>query len=367
MMKSRFLRPIASLLTAAFLVAGCGAGSSTGGDTPKSGDPNTGSKPKYEGQTLIVTSYGGTWEEFMRKEILPDFEKQTGAKVELAVGLSKDWMAKIRAAGKANPPYDVVIANSTWVSGARAEGNFVKLPEDKVPNLKDVAKPLRNKDDIGVQALFQPLGIGYRTDLVKNPPTSWKDLWKPEYKGKIGVYSANNSAMPMFVMLLGKIYGNDPKNIDLAFTQIKALKPFKQSDFSGDMEKLLTRGEIEIGILDSPAAARLKKQGAPIEFIIPSEGMFMFEQDMNVTTGTKVKDLAFEFTNYMLSQSVQQKWAGSFYVTPANTKVKIEGDLRKDIPITAEQIDKIHIWDWQWLNSGPKDQMIDRWNKEISG
>ncbi|MFZ5822935.1 MAG: ABC transporter substrate-binding protein [Bacillota bacterium] len=360
-MKSRFLRSVAAVLTAAVLLAGCSSGS---GSKPQGSGSGT---TDFKGQTLIVTSYGGSWEEFMRKEIIPDFEKQTGAKVELAVGLSKDWMAKLRAAGKNNPPYDVVIANSTWVSGARKEGYFESLSEQKVPNLKNVAKPLRNKGDNGVLGLFQPLGIAYRTDLVKTPPKSWKDLWNPEYKGKIGVYSANNSAMPMFLMLLGKIYGNDPKNMDIAFEKVKELKPFKQTDFSGDMEKLLTRGEVEVGILDSPAAARLKKQGVKIEFVVPAEGMFMFEQDMNITTGSKVKDLAYAFLNYQLSEPVQEKWAKAYYVTPANTKVKIEGDLKKDIPITADQIDKIHIWDWDWVNSGAKEKMIDRWNKEISG
>jgi putative spermidine/putrescine transport system substrate-binding protein len=364
-MKSTFLRPTTMLLTTLMLglsLAGCGGGKTTG-----TAPETTGAKTNFKGQTLIVTSYGAAWEEFMNKEIIPDFEKETGAKVELAVGLSKDWMAKLRAAGKANPPYDVVIANETYVSGARKEGHFVTLPEAKVPNLKDVAKPLRNKDDNGVLGLFQPLGIAYRTDLVKVPPKSWKDLWKPEYKGKIGIYSANNSAMPMFLMLLGKIYANDPKNMDKAFEQIKALKPFKQTDFSGDMEKLLTRGEVEIGIIDSPAVVRLKKQGVKVEFVVPEEGMFIFEQDMNVTAGSKVKDLAFAFINYQLSEPVQKKWAAAYYVTPSNTKVKIEGDLQKDLPISAQQIDKVHLWDWDWVNDGNKDKMIDRWNKEISG
>jgi putative spermidine/putrescine transport system substrate-binding protein len=360
-MKSLFLRSAAVLLTTATLgitLAGCGGQKSQGTEGAKTG---------FTGQTLVVTSYGGAWEEFLRKEIIPDFEKQTGAKVELAVGLSKDWMAKLRAAGKANPPYDVVWANETYVSGGRKEGYFANLSEAKVPNLKDVAKPLRNKDDNGVLGLWQPLGIAYRTDLVKNPPKSWKDLWKPEYKGKIGIYSANNSAMPMFQMLLGKIYANDPKNMDVAFKQIQALKPFKQTDFSGDMEKLLTQGEVEIGVLDSASVARLKKQGIKLEFVIPEEGMFMFEQDMNVTAGSKVKDLASAFIDYNLSEAVQKKWAGAYYMVPANLKVKIEGDLAKDIPLTSNQVDKVHLWDWDWVNDGNKDKMIDRWNKEVAG
>src|SRR5262249_46366134 len=57
-----------------------------------------------QGGTLVVTSYGGPWEQFMRSTIVPAFEKEyPGVKVELAIGLSKDWVAKLKAAGKDNP------------------------------------------------------------------------------------------------------------------------------------------------------------------------------------------------------------------------------------------------------------------------
>src|SRR5262249_362389 len=101
-----------------------------------------------QGGTLVVTSYGGPWEQFMRSTIVPSFEKEhPGVKVELAIGLSKDWVAKLKAAGKDNPPYDIVITNEVWAAPLRAEGRYAKLPPDLVPNLKDVAPNLRIKDD----------------------------------------------------------------------------------------------------------------------------------------------------------------------------------------------------------------------------
>jgi len=321
----------------------------------------------FEGQTLIVTSYGGAWEEFMRDQVLPPFEEMTGATVELAVGLSRDWMANLRAAGRNNPPYDVVIANETWISAGRLENRFVSLPEDRIPNLAKVHPALRMKDDIGVLAMLNPLGIGYRTDLVATPPESWLDMWNEEYRGQIGIYNIANSAAPMFLMMLAVIETGDPTNYGIGFDMIKELTPFKQSDFSGDMENLLVQGEIAVGILDSPAAARLKQQGVPVEFVVPTEGMFMFEQNMNVSAGSAVEDLAFEFVNYMLDTDTQTLWAENYWVTPANVEVVIDGDLAELIPVTAAEIDQIHQWDWAWLNAGPREDMVNRWNREIRG
>jgi len=341
-----------AVVAVALVIGGMGSGTSAAPSTP-----------------LVVTSYGGPWEQFLRKEIIPGFEAESGAKVELSVGLSRDWVAKIRAAGRQNPPFDVIIANTTWVSAIRKEGYFAKLTMDKVPNLKDVWPELRIKDDFGVITLVGPLGIAYRKDLINTVPKSWKDLWTvPEYKGKLGLYSIANSANPMFTMLVSRIYRGNDRDIDFAITKIKELRPFRQTDFSGDMEILLTRGEITVGILDSPAASRLKNQGVPIEWVFPREGVFMFEQDTNVLDGSRNKELAFRFVNYFLSRPVQEKWAGQFWWTTANRTVKITGRLAVEIPVhTQAQIRQIMRWDWDWVNSGAREEMINKWNREILG
>jgi putative spermidine/putrescine transport system substrate-binding protein len=317
------------------------------------------------GGTLIVTSYGGPWEQFMRSTIVPAFEKEhPGTKVELAIGLSKDWVAKLKAAGKDNPPYDIVITNEVWAAPLRADGYYTKLAA--VPNLKDVAPNLRIKDDMGVLALVGPIGLSYRTDKIKTPPKAWKDLWTvPEYKGKIGIYNIVNSAGQMFVCLTSKIWTGGDKDIDTAYRKIAELKPFKQTDFSGDMEKLLVQGEVLVGILDMPAAIRLKKAGAPIGWVAPSDGLIMFEQDVAVTGGSRNKSAAFTYVNWMLKKETQEMWLRQFYWLPANTQVRMPDDLRPLFGATQADIPKILLWDWLWIND-QRAKLVDRWNKEMS-
>ena len=316
---------------------------------------------------LTITSYGGPWEQFMRGTIVPAFEKEhPGARVELAIGLSKDWVAKLKAAGKDNPPYDVVVTNEVWAAPLRAEGHYAKLPADKVPNVKEVAPSLRIPDETGVLALVGPIGLSYRTDKIKTVPRSWKDLWTvPEYKGKIGIYNIVNSAGQMTICLTSKLWTGSDKDIDTAYKKIGELKPFKQTDFSGDMEKLLVQGEVLIGILDMPAAVRLKKSGAPIGWVAPSEGMIMFEQDVAVTAGSRNKPTAFAFVNWMLKRETQEMWLRQFYWLPANTQVKMPDDVRPIMPVTQAEIPKILLWDWLWINE-QKPKLVDRWNREMS-
>lgn len=319
------------------------------------------------GGEITVTSYGGAWEEFMRGTIVPGFEKaHPGTHVELAIGLSKDWIAKMKAAGKNNNPYDVVITNEVWAAPLRADGYYTRLPADRVTNLQHVAPNLRIKDDTGVLALVGPIGLAYRTDRIKTVPKAWKDLWTvPEYKGKIGIYNIVNSAGQMFIVLTSKIWTGGDKDVDTAYRKITELKPFKQTDFSGDMEKLLIQGEVLVGILDMPAAVRLKRSGAPIGWVAPSEGMIMFEQDTAVTVGSKNKATAFAFVNYFLKKETQEAWVRVQTWLPANTQVKIPDDLKTVMPVGVADIPKILQWDWLWINE-QKPKLIDRWNREMS-
>ena len=133
-----------------------------------------------------------------------------------------------------------------------------------------------------------------------------------------------------------------------------------------DMEKLLVQGEVLIGILDMPAAVRLKKAGAPLGWVGPAEGLIMFEQDVSVTANSKNKAAAFTYVNWMLKKETQEMWLRQFYWLPANTQVKMPDDMRPFMPATQADIPKILLWDWLWI-SDQRAKMVDRWNKEMSG
>jgi len=132
---------------------------------------------------------------------------------------------------------------------------------------------------------------------------------------------------------------------------------------------MMTQGEVTVGLIDSPDWALMKAKGVPVAWVLPKEGYCgMFEQDMNVCVGSKVKDLGYAFINYWLSAPVQKKWAEKFYWTPANSQVTVSGDLAKLIPVTPAQLGKIPRWDYVWLNSsGAREGMADAWNHQVSG
>jgi len=320
-----------------------------------------------QAQSLTVNCYGGAYEKFFREQLIPVFTKEIGAKVNLALGTAKDNVPLMRAAGVDNPPLDVCMTNEVIAEILRTEGYFMPIPEDKVPNMKDVVPIARYPDNMAVTGLLQPVGIAYRSDMLKNPPKAWKELFvRPDLAGKIGVYNITNSLGFMFVLLMSRIYGGSEDNYDAAFAEIAKLKPFNQVDFSGTMEIALSRGEVEVAPLDFAAVMRLQKGGMSIDAKVPPEGMVMFDQVFNVSKGSKSKELAFAWVDYILRPSTQQKLVSDFYASPTNLKTIIPPELAsREIMISGDKLKNVVRHDWATANR-QRDVIVDKWNRAMS-
>ena len=85
-----------------------------------------------QAKKLVVNTYGGRWEKFWRGELLPPFTKQTGIEPTLDVGLGRNFIANLRAAGVANPPYSVLMINENLANILRSEGYFESIPQEVI-------------------------------------------------------------------------------------------------------------------------------------------------------------------------------------------------------------------------------------------
>jgi ABC-type Fe3+ transport system substrate-binding protein len=107
------------------------------------------------------------------------------------------------------------------------------------------------------------------TNVIKpNEIASWKDLLKPEYKGKIAAFDPRRSGPGQTpVGYLAALFGND---------FVRDLYVDQQVKLTADNQQLaewVARGEYPIGIgLVQFAVEMYRKQGLPIERIFPKDG-----------------------------------------------------------------------------------------------
>jgi len=318
---------------------------------------------RAQGNTLIVPTLGGVWEQYWRATIIPAFEKATGATVTLDVGNGRVFGTNLRAAGVAAPPYSVVMTNEVFASGLRKEGYFEKLDLSKVPNYAELYPIAQVGDGFAATGALSPIGIGYRTDLVKTPPTSWKDLWDNlEFKGKIGLYNYANSAGKMQLLLASMLYGKDQYDADAGFAALANLGQVIQVDFN--LSTALAAGEIIVAPFDFGEITRLRKQGLPVDCVIPTEGMLMFDQNISITTNGPEKEMAYQYLNFLISAEIQDLMMREFFTSPTNSKVVVPEDLKADIPVSGDAMANILTWDWEFVNE-KQGEYADRWAKTI--
>ena len=314
--------------------------------------------------SLVVPSYGGRWERFWAEQLLPAFNDATGIDTQHDVGSGVNFVANLRAAGD-NPPYSIFMGNENITTMLRLEGFFEPFDANKLSNLPDVYDNLVNPGLNGVRGLISPIGLGYRTDLVKTPPERWTDLWdNPEFEGKIALYQIGNTAAVLFLLLTAQLYGGSEDQIDLAFDKVKELLPFEQVSWSGAAAAALVRGDAIVAPVDWGEVVALQRDGAPVDMVVPAEGVIAFEQSFNLIAKGPDKDEAHAYLNYVLDADTQAAFSSAIWTSPSNRLTVLSDELKSEIPIRGEDMRDIISFDWEAYTPRIA-EVADRWNREM--
>ncbi len=185
-------------------------------------------------------------------------------------------------------------------------------------------------------------------------PESWKDLLKPEYKGKIVMPNPASSGTGYFdVSAWLKIFGEkggweymDGLHQNIAQYEHSGSKPCKQA----------ATGEYPIGISFEYRAAELKRDGAPIDLVFPKEGLGWDLEATGIMKGTKNLDAAKKLADWSASRSANELYMKNFAV------VAIPGVAKPiaNIPANYEQMLIKQDLGWSAAN---RDRILAEWTK----
>ena len=313
-------------------------------------------------KTIVVTGYGGRWSEVMKKALVEPFEKKHNVKVEVVTGITTEWVAKLMAAGPDNPPFDVVFGNEPPLPIPRERGFFEKRNETLAPNIKNVY-PKALIGDTSVALFWGRIGHAYRTDAGIKKPTSWKDFWDEAYVGRRATYVIGNTLGINFLFITSKLFGKDYFDIDAGVAAIKRAQP-KLVDFTGTAQKQLEQKEVVLAVLHDGDTYDMQKRGIPVDWVAPSEGMPILDQVVQVTRGSKNKELAWKLIDAYLSPEVQLAFATELFWSPTNKTVKVPADVAKKIISGPADVDKLVLFDWAMV-AKQRPQWTEKWNKEM--
>jgi putative spermidine/putrescine transport system substrate-binding protein len=354
------MKKLAAILCVVMLVvslAGCG---------PKENKTEADVEPTKkigEGRTLVVGIWGAQIEDLVREYVVKPFEEETGATVELVLGGSSDRFARIYAE-KDDPTMDIAYLGLSQTMQAARDGVILPPNPEGVPEYNSLY-PQAKIAGGGYGVSFHTIGIMYNTDTVDTPPTSWKDLWKPEYKGKVAPFVFPSTQGTAFLVMAARVHGGDESNIDPGFEALKQLKPYPAIVWGIDEINLgFKQGDIWFTPHISGYVYAYQDEGGPVDFVIPVEGAPLSMDSACITTNSKNVDLAEIFINYHLSQAAQEAYARELYYAPTNKTVVLEPDLAAKMPYGEEEVAKLLVLDDKTITDKSA-EWAERWNREI--
>ena len=177
----------------------------------------------------IVVGGAASHKSFVDNVIAPAFEKKLGAKVVFEGTRSLVNLEKMQK-NKDKPYLSVVQMDDPVMILAVKEGLLEPVTPAKVPNMAKLKPGTIHMNGLWTNYLQPWQGIAYNTNVVKEPPASWDDVFDPKYKGRIILPSLQNTeGIPNLFMAAhlqsGKPMAEASKDIDAAFKKLASLKP----------------------------------------------------------------------------------------------------------------------------------------------
>ncbi|MDZ4735022.1 MAG: extracellular solute-binding protein [Rhodospirillaceae bacterium] len=189
------------------------------------------------------------------------------------------------------------------------------------------------------------------------PPTSWRDLADPIYRGQITMSDPNSSGTGM-MMVAGILatFGEeegwaflDRLHENIAFYTHSGSKPCK----------LAGAGEYTIGLSNESAPIREIKGGAPIDPVVPEEGMFWEIASVGMVKGTDNQDAAKRFLDWASSRGANALFADHWSIVAIR-------DLAEPRPYLPENfLDRLQVIDFQWVADN-RERIGEEWQRRYA-
>ena len=150
---------------------------------------------------------------------------------------------------------------------------------------------------------IEPITILYNKTQVPNPPKTYLDLLRPEFRGRIGVVELGSTGVIAWYDWLEKTQGAD------FLLKLKAQNP-KMYTVSSTLVQGVAAGEVAVGNMGNVTGTKpLMEKGAPLDFVVPNPAMGIVYA-MAALSWSKRPNAALVLVDYLMSVEGQTVWHG---------------------------------------------------------
>lgn len=310
--------------------------------------------------------------EYIDKELLAEFEKQTGIQVKYDMYVTnEDLYVKMQQGGGS---YDLIVPSEYMIERMIKEDMLATLDFDNIPNIKNIDPALMGMsyDPDGKYAIpyfWGTMGILYNPEMVQAPVDSWDALWDPQYENQILMLDSSRQSIGIALLKLGySINSTSETELEEAKQLLIQQRPLVYAYQVDQIKEMMATGEAALAATYSGDAFYAVRENPGLKYVIPKEGTNLWFDSMVIPKDAVNKENAEAFINFLLDAEVAAQNAEYVAYSTPNVEAKkyIVSDM-KDSEIVFPDLSKIE--NIQIFNDpGEMIVVYDRiWTDVISG
>ena len=255
----------------------------------------------------VVNIYN--WGDYIDPELLKDFEKEFGYKVNYETFDSNEGMfTKLSQGGTS---YDITIPSEYMIE---------KMIEEKLVQPLDYSRleGMENIDPRFLDMSFDPgnrysvpyfwgtLGIVYNDKFIEEDAMrKWSDLWDPSLENSVMMIDGAREVIGIGLNTLGySLNSTDDAELNEAVTLLRDLMPNVKALVADEIKMYMINEETPVAITFSGEAADMMYENEHIHYVIPEEGSNLWFDNIVIPHNAKNVQGAYDFINFMLRPEV---------------------------------------------------------------
>lgn len=300
---------------------------------------------KREGN--VVNMYN--WGEYIDKEVLDEFEKETGIKVNYETFVTnEDMYLKLKQGGS---NYDVVVPSDYMIEKMIREDMLEKLDKTKFQNYGNIDEKFLNKgydpnSDYSVPMYWGSLGILYNKNLVGENINGWKDLWNKEYNHQIIMLDSSRDSLAVALLKNGfSMNTRNKKELEIAKNDLIKQKSTLLAYLVDETKDNMLAENAAIAVMYSGDATELLDSDEKFGYTLPKEGSNLWFDAMVIPKTAKNKENAYKLIDFLIRKEILSKNMDYTYYAVPNQEVIDGNELIKEISdIDDEYFKKMEVF-----------------------
>jgi spermidine/putrescine transport system substrate-binding protein len=281
-------------------------------------------------QASTQAAIGGTkvvnlaiWSNYIKPEVLEEFQKRTGLKVQVSnYSSNEELLAKLQAGASG---YDVVVPSDYMVFAMSKLGLLKELDFTQIPNFKSIDPQFTKKqfdpaNKYSVPYDWGTTGIAINRSLYKGKISGWKDLFNNvDLAGKMTLLDDVRETIGAALKSQGlSLNSKNPADLKKAEELLLKVRP-RVKAFTSEPMMPLVNGETAVAHAYMSDALQAGKQTAgKIEYIIPEEGATLWIDNLVIPNGAQNTAAAHALINFLLEPKIGVQTTLAVLVAPTN-------------------------------------------------